>query len=332
MKPRKEMRRWLGDTAAQAATFGAIEETMRRLQSLPFMTRLRSELDDTPGDDAEAALAAVARALGEGERLEEALACLVEAAAADPFVRPALRSIHGEVNTGIVLFEHRRVTLVLACVPAEALAAKRARRAGPASIVFTGQQSLYKILRSGGATFSFWEAPPISAEFSAPQSGTCRLAERRPVRDGELLRLDGRCRTFVVDHAARDIVYLHATTASGAAPLAVEYDDRTMRFAGASSTDEAGSRAQLMLSLLRTMERSDALPVFLDMLRHRHFYARWQAMRELLALDAGAALPHLRDMAERDVHPEVRAAAAATLAACFPQAAAVAPTAELELS
>jgi hypothetical protein len=56
------------------------------------------------------------------------------------------------------------------------------------------------------------------------------------------------------------------------------------------------------------------------MLDNPHFYARWQAMRELLALDAEAALPHLSGMAGADPHPEVRAAAAVTLSAWFPGA------------
>jgi len=40
-------------------------------------------------------------------------------------------------------------------------------------------------------------------------------------------------------------------------------------------------------------------------------------MRELLALDADAALPPLRRMADRDPHPEVRAAARQTLELFF---------------
>ena len=36
-------------------------------------------------------------------------------------------------------------------------------------------------------------------------------------------------------------------------------------------------------------------------------------MRELLALDAGAAHPHLLRMAQVDPHPEIRAAASQTL-------------------
>ena len=40
-------------------------------------------------------------------------------------------------------------------------------------------------------------------------------------------------------------------------------------------------------------------------------------MRELLALDAEAALPDLRRLAEQDPHPEVRAAASQTLRLFF---------------
>jgi HEAT repeat protein len=70
----------------------------------------------------------------------------------------------------------------------------------------------------------------------------------------------------------------------------------------------------MMLSLLRIMDRKDAVPVFREAARGRHFYARWEAVRELLALDVEAALPELEAMAAADAHPEVRAAAGETLA------------------
>jgi HEAT repeat protein len=72
-----------------------------------------------------------------------------------------------------------------------------------------------------------------------------------------------------------------------------------------------------MVSLLRIMDRTDAVPLLREILGHRHFYVRWHAMREFLALDAEAALPSLRAMARSDPHPEVRAAAAQALSACF---------------
>jgi HEAT repeat protein len=145
--------------------------------------------------------------------------------------------------------------------------------------------------------------------------------QRRRIADGELLQLDGRRETFVIDHASSDLVYLQAVTSAGRAPLTVEYDSDTFGFVGASSTDEVSSRTQMMLALLRTMDRQDAVPLMIGLLGDKNFYARWQAMRELLALDAEAALPHLQAMAAADPHPEIRAAAAATLLACFEEPA-----------
>jgi HEAT repeat protein len=103
----------------------------------------------------------------------------------------------------------------------------------------------------------------------------------------------------------------------GAAPLSAEYDSVTRRLVGASSTDDAGSRIQLMLTLLRAAGRRDAAPLFEAFAQSGPFHARWQAMREFLGLDPEAALPCLRAMAAHDPHPEVRAAAGGTLAALF---------------
>jgi HEAT repeat protein len=133
------------------------------------------------------------------------------------------------------------------------------------------------------------------------------------------VEVDGRYRTFVVEQAKDDLIYVQGTTTLGSAPLAVEYDMASLRFVGASSTDDASSRIQMMLALLRVMDRRDAVPLFLEMLESEYFYARWQVMRELLALDATAALPHLRIMAADDPHPEVREAATRTLAHFFPE-------------
>ena len=322
MIPRHELSRWLADPQAQDATAERFVEVGKQLKALPFIARLRSEVEAQPQDDPKAILACAGRAMADGEGLAQIFSCLVQAAAADPYFRPALRNVTSPIHSGILLFDTPALTLFVAVMPAEGLAAKRRNRDGARSIVFPGHRSLYKFIRSGGATFSFWEAPVIEAGFTETGSGRCRLLERRRIEDGELLEMDGRRHSYVIDHAVSDLVYLQASTSAGRAPLSVEYDSETLEFVGASSTDEVSSRTQMMLSLLRTMERDDAVPVMIEMLDNPHFYARWQAIRELLALDAQAALPRLEAMATGDPHPEVRAAAAATLSACFPNAAA----------
>ena len=90
-----------------------------------------------------------------------------------------------------------------------------------------------------------------------------------------------------------------------------------LAYAGATSTDEASSRTEMMVSLLRLFDRGDAIPELTGLLESSHFYTRWHVMREFLAMDTEAALPHLRRMAEDDPHPEVRAAAAQSLAMFF---------------
>lgn len=321
MIPREELSRWLADPEAQNTTAQRLAGVSRQLKQLPFMQRLHRELDALPQPSASCVLACARRAMLDEAGLAEMFSCLVNAAAADPYFRPSLRSLTSAIHSGILLTHTADLTLFVSVRPAEGLAAKRRSRDGQRSIVFPGQQSLYRFVRSGGATFSFWEAPAIEAGFTAEASGRCRLVERRRLADGEMLEIDGRTRTFVIEHAASDLVYLQAITSAGRAPLTVEYDSDTHEYVGASSTDEVSSRTQMMLSLLRTMNRTDAVPLMVEMLGSPHFYARWQAMRELIALDAEAALPHLEAMAAEDPHPEVRAAASATLATCFPDAA-----------
>lgn len=328
MMPREELSRWLADPDAQEATTERFAAVSRRLQALPFVEGLRREIEALPHPSAQSVLDCARRTMLDEDGLAEMFSCLIQAAAADPYFRPGLRSLTSEIHTGILLFDTAKLMLFVSVMPAEELAAKRRTGVGRRSIVFPGHHSLYRFIRSGGATLSFWEASQIEAGFTAAASGRCRFVERRRIVDGELLEMDGRNQSFVIEHAAGDLVYLQAITSAGRAPLTVEYDSETLEYAGASSTDEVSSRTQMMLSLLRTMDRGDAVPVMVEMLANPHFYARWQAMRELLALDAEAALPHLAAMAEEDPHPEVRAAAAVTL--CAVADAAVVPEPVLE--
>lgn len=311
---------WLEDRPARAETMARIKQRAGEFESWQDWARLESQLPAAQAGGAEAVLALARRFIRSNTFVDEALARLISAASSDPFYRPHLGLALSPVHCGLLLFDRPALTILAAALDADAIAAKRANRKGGASIVFTGERALFHFVDGGGATLSFWEAPPIEHGFTAAGSGRCRLVERRPIADGETLEVDGRYRTFVVDSAPRNLVYLQASTPLAAAPLRVEYDSATHAFVGASSTDETSSRTQMMLALLRILDRQDAVPVFRELLDAEHFYARWQTMRELLALDAEAALPHLREMAAADPHPDVREAAGQTLARFFPEA------------
>lgn len=304
---------WFADGDRQAGTVARVEEVHRRLRSLPAVAALEREADSAGGLGAEPLLAAARAFLLREELVEECLDLMIGAALEDPFFRPPMRTSLSEIQAGLLLVDRPSLSVYLSIASAAGIAEKRLDRKGPASIAFTGRRSVYRFLRAGEAILSLWEAPDIEPGFSAETSGSCRLIERRAVSDGDLLELDGRRHGFVIEHARSDIVYLQASTPAGSAPLTVEYDSRTLRFAGASSSDELSSRTQLMLSLLRTLDRQDAAPLFREMLGSPNFFDRWHAMREFLALDPEQALPCLRTMAEGDPHPEVREAARSTL-------------------
>lgn len=306
---------WFADKERQAATIARLEEVRRRFRSLPAVARLEARAAAGGGSDS--LLAAARTFLGSEEATGACLDLMIEAALEDPFFRPPLRSSLTEIQAGLLLVDQPLLSVYLSIASATDIAEKRLGRSGPSSIAFTGRRSVYRFLRAGEAVLSLWEAPEIDLGFSAETSGRCRLLERRAICDGDLLELDGRRHGFVIDYAQSDIVYLQAGTPAGSAPLTVEYDSRTLRFAGASSSDELSSRVQLMLSLLRTMDRRDSAPLFREMLEGPNFFDRWHAMREFLALDAEQALPCLRIMADRDPHPEVRGAARSTLALFF---------------
>jgi hypothetical protein len=309
---------WLEDKAARAATAAAMRAQADSIAAIPAFARLKQALKPAAELGASAVLALARSLIEDDSAIAALLGSAISAARKDPFCRPPLRASRNEVQDGLVLFSAPELTVQIAVMSADALAVKRASSEGPPAIPFTGQRSLFRFLKAGEASLSVWTAPFIGPDFSAAAGGRCRFRERLAPAEGETIEFDGRFETFIVDSAASDLVYLFASTPLEAGPVGVDYDPNTLQPVAASSTDDAGSRTQMMLALLRTIGRSDAAPLLAGLLGVRNFHSRWQAMRELIALDAETALPHLGRMAELDPHPEVRSAAAATLAAFFP--------------
>jgi hypothetical protein len=305
---------WLADRGAQQRSRDAVDAVSRTWSNHPLMTTLEARLAALPQPPSGAAVLDAARTfLDREEDIGALLAAMIDGSRADPFFRPPLHPVSSDAQAGLLLFHHRDLSISLGLAGVDMLAAKKTGPRDAASINFTGTTGLFRFVKAGGATLSIWEAPALGDDFVAARAGKCRLIERRQVREGEEIVLDGRSQSFVIEHAVSDILYFHAVVRPDAAPLSAEYDSRTLAFVGASSTDEAASRIQMMVSMLRTMERGDAVPLIEEALASPHFYTRWHVMRELLALDADAAEPHLRRMADADPHPEVRAAARQTL-------------------
>ena len=309
------LRQWLDDAAGQSATLAAVRQSGLSFTESPPMRALEREVE--AAFRAEEILAAARRLIESDGLVQDLVGQLFAASRADPFHCPPFRSISDPLHVGLLLVESPRLSIVLGITRPDGLADKQRNRQAAGSINFDGQQTLYRFLEAGGGRLSFWEAPGVDASFTAETSGRCRCVARRPIEQGEVIALDGATQTFIIEAARSDIVYLKAATPVGAAPLAIHYDSETLGFAGASGGDDRSARLQMIASLLRITGHEEAAPRLEEMLAHPHFYVRWHAMRELLGVDAERALPSLRAMAASDPHPEVRGAAADTLAAFF---------------
>lgn len=317
MKAGPELAAWLSDRERQNSSRALADAATARWNHHPLFADLRAELGAMASKSLPAVLAAAERFMDRSSDIEEMLAEMIHRATVDPFFLPPLTSVATEINTGYLLFADPCVTIGLGVISADALAAKRLCRAGVTAIPFTGMVTSYRFLQAGGATLSFWEASGVGSDFVGDLGRTCRFVNRRRIENGETVLMDGRCQSLVVEHLTSDMVCLQATVQVESAPLAVDYDSETLRYIGATSTDEASSRTQMMVTLLRLMDRTDALPVIEQALESTQFYTRWHVMREMLALDADAALPGLRHMANQDPHPEVRFAATQALSLFF---------------
>lgn len=311
---------WLADPGAHRRSYAGVEACAQRWSRHPLMTETERALVGLTERSPEAVLAVARAFMDRRQDIDALMAELLASSAGDPFFRPPFQPMSSDIHNAFLLYHHPDLSIALGATGVDMLAAKKAGPRGATSIGFTGVTTLFRYLRAGGATVSFWEAPPITALFDASRAGNARLVDRRRIEDGEEIVIDGRHQSFIIDHATSDMIFFQALVRADAAPVAVEYDSKTLSFIGASSTDETSSRVQMMVSLLRTMDREDAAPLIVEALDSPHFYTRWHVMRELLALDADAALPQLRRMAAEDPHPEVRAAAGQTLELFFADA------------
>lgn len=309
----EELRLWLGDRAAQRRTEEAIRAFGREWDSGPVHRALGAATFPLEDPEPEAVAAVVANLLADEFWVDALIDGLAGALRADPYFEPPFQHISSDIHSGLVVFEDRHVSIAAGVTRADQLAAKKLAKRGPSSIAFSGQMMLFKFLKAGGARLSFWECPAIGGSFSAATAGRCVRTGEREIEDGEVVIVDGRRESFVIEHAAANLVILQASVKPGRAPLAVEYDSESGAYVGCSAAHDSASRIQMISSLLGKLDCAAAFPAIADYLDHDNFFVRWHVMKELLVLDASRSLPLLKRMAARDSHAEVRRAARATL-------------------
>lgn len=248
--------------------------------------------------------------LADPHQVEALLAPMIAALRNDSWFEPPFKVSRDRLRTGAVLLDCPAISLSATVTRA----AELNRLPLPATVVLSGRVTLTRYVRGGRANMRRWRAEPAGAGFSAATAAPAREIAPRILEDGALVRHDGRTDGYLLIAADSDIVAVTATIKPGADPLVLEYAIADGAFARAACADDAASRIEMLLTVLRVSGRSDAGAQFEAASRHPAFHLRWAAMREWLMLDARTARNRLDEMRSDDPNPEIRAAAAATLA------------------
>src|SRR5687768_2470958 len=121
----EKLAEWMADARARDRTMQGVAEAGRAIEALPALAALDRALRGIADSGAEPILAAAAAFIETPGAIADCVATLLEAARQDPFFRPPLRSVSSAVRTGLILFERPELTLLLASVTPDDLAAKR---------------------------------------------------------------------------------------------------------------------------------------------------------------------------------------------------------------
>lgn len=305
----EELRTWLADRDAHRHAERAAGRAAKAWSGGPVHRRFDEVMGALRGAGVDRIVAAARTLFADEAWVDALIDHLAREMRGDPYFEPPFRALHSDIHSGLLVFEDSHVTIAAGVSRVAQLAAKKNVNAKAASVNFTGQVSVLKFVKAGGAVLAFWEGPEIGEDFSAATAGTCRKTERRAIADGEILVVDGRRRSYVIEHATSNLVVLQANLRTGQAPVAVEYDAASGAYLGCSATDDGASRIQMIATLVRKLGHAQAFEAIAAFLDHPSFFVRWHVMRELVGIDAAAALPHLKRMAARDPHPDPRAAA-----------------------
>lgn len=308
-----EIQTWLADREAQRRTQSAIGQFAHDWASGPVHQRFDAAMAALPEQSVDAVVEATRGLFADDAWVETLIDALAAKLADDPFFEPPFRPINSDVHHGLIVFQDERLSLAIGVSGVGELAAKKSRPRGATSIGFTGRIQVLKFVRAGEARLSFWEAPEIDAGFTAGGAGNCRRVGEQALKDGDLIVIDGRRQAYVIEAARSNLFVLQAELTIGQAPLSVEYDSEHLCFVGCSATGDGSSRIQMIATLIRKLGCDGGFAAIEALLGHPDFFVRWHVMKELLGIDANAALPHLKRMAARDPHPDVRRAARSVL-------------------
>lgn len=254
-------------------------------------------LDQYPG------LQALATQLGPARRLaREALAAVGDGLADAPLAAWPDRHFTNGVLHSLTLAASGRASLSLALVDG---AARRLAGPAAASAVASFQPGeLHAIVLAGTA-----EAALLRNRSADPASARIESTPL-PLAAGTAYACDGAIETLALGEVPRFLLTLRVHRRAEDGTPARQYDLASGALLGQAAGAQRDSRAEMIMALLRAMGRGDAAAAVAALTLEGGAGARWQALRECLALDSGTGFAALLRIAAKPDDPLAAPAAA----------------------
>lgn len=171
----------------------------------------------------------------------------------------------------------------------------------PISISFTGGWSRLTVVGGGPALATRYRR--VSDDDGEPLR---REDGRETLVPGRSITLANATEVLRFDSIAHDMATLRLTVRDPQCEQVRMFDAVTGRALGLRQAREEDGRARMLMTLLRSLRRGDAVPAIAATMAESPADLRWETMRECLALDARQARPLLVAMARQDPSPELR--------------------------
>jgi len=212
---------------------------------------------------------------------------------------PQLKAHEESYFNVLEIFWHSKLNMFLSIVNAERAEA------------FSAPDPNFNVM--GFTTYlCFLEGGPATVKVFDVGNGKLTV-EDRVVGPGDVIPVRGAQNSMKFMSCKKDLAVLAINSLSTRTHDVLRYSVADGKMIRRSTNDVEAQRFFLYSTVLRLMERTDATEAFAKLLQHDEPTLRWHVMRELLALDALAARPHLEHMAISDPDPVVRKTASDTL-------------------
>ncbi len=265
---------------------------------------LLAQMAALDGAAPESVLSALEPYLRRPDWLDELTHTTVAAMQHDPYYQPPFRVIRSDVMTGMIVADSGYIALAPIIIDATALR-ERQRQDAP-TVSFAGGHSITYVTKSGGADITLFT---LQAE-NAP---VLYQHARRRITDGEMILCNDTHQSMTIHPGTSDLAMIRVYIRTPKIAPVREYCVNTGALIRMASNDDAGSRSQMMVTMLRHAAHPQTSEACALIQHSTDADTRWHAMREWLVVDAQAALPNLQDMAQNDPDAAVREAAKATL-------------------